>query len=57
MTYFIFQCKNCNVEPAYLVDATKTVLCGNCRTFGIATELTDAEVAELDLPETSEPTE
>jgi hypothetical protein len=50
MTYFIFECKNCDVAVAYLVDATERVLCGNCRTLGTATALTDAQVAELDLP-------
>jgi hypothetical protein len=50
MAYFIFECKNCEVPVAYLVDATENVLCGNCRTLGTATALTDAQVAELDLP-------
>ena len=50
MTYFIFECKNCDVAPAYLADATEIVSCGNCRKIGVAVELTDAQVVELDLP-------
>ncbi len=50
MAYFIFECKNCEVPVAYLVYATENVLCGNCRKIGKATELTDAQVTELNLP-------
>jgi hypothetical protein len=52
MIYFVFECNNCNVPPTYLIDATETVLCGNCRTVGIAKPLTDDQVTELDLPTT-----
>jgi hypothetical protein len=52
MTYYIFECKNCDVAPAYLVDTTETVLCGKCRTVGISKALTDEQVTELDLPTT-----
>lgn len=50
MIYFIFECDKCDVSPTYIVDATEIVLCGNCRNFGVAKELTDAEVAKLKLP-------
>jgi hypothetical protein len=50
MIYYVFDCANCDVEPAYLIDVTEFVLCGNCRNSGKAKQLTDKEVAELDLP-------
>jgi hypothetical protein len=54
MTYFIFECKNCEVAPVYLANATETVLCGNCRTVGTAVSLTTDQVVEFDLPVTTE---
>jgi hypothetical protein len=54
MIYFIFECKNCDIAPAYLANATKNVLCGNCRTIGTAQSLTDEQVTELGLPTISE---
>jgi len=50
MTYFIFECKNCDVAPTYFRDATEQVLCGNCRTTGTAKALSDEQVIALDLP-------
>jgi hypothetical protein len=54
MTYFIFECNNCDVPPAYLIDATQTVLCGNCRTAGTSKALTNEQVAQLNLPKVTE---
>ena len=50
MIYSIFECNKCDVAPAILINATEQVLCGNCRNFGTAIELTDEQVTNLDLP-------
>ena len=42
-----------NANPAYLLDATETVLCGECGVVGLSKALTDKEVEDLGLPDVS----
>lgn len=40
-----------HTNPAFLLDATETVLCGGCGVVGLSKLLTEQEVQDLDLPE------
>ncbi len=42
-----------NENPAYLIDATETVLCGACGVVGVSELLTNEQISELDLPVTN----
>jgi hypothetical protein len=50
---FVFQCTNCEISPCYLLEVRGEVLCSSCYTFGVAQELTEEEINELDFPVSS----
>jgi hypothetical protein len=50
--FYSFNC-TCGAPTAYIIDATETVLCGVCHSFGTAVLLTSQQVSDLDLPQPS----
>jgi len=50
MKFYMFKCKHCDAQVAYLVNATNPILCSLCFKLSDAQLMTDAEVIAADLP-------